>query len=232
LACTLRNKSALLLLAMASRPSSETARSSSLVITTRTPSRPLQDGLSEAHYAVHHRPAIEPLREWIGDTRAAAVTANLLEIGRSFYKNARKAGAPAPTTAPAMSALHLQFMGKQKKQEVQEWGEDRFTTVSRAAFADMINDTQYDSSAGLLDPFDQFYWEHRMSAWHGASMVERDFYAEPFIPFNARTIFESMLGVPGPDRDSAAVLRRLIETVDPRLFDIPINPKVWPPEPA
>ncbi|SEO39540.1 hypothetical protein SAMN04489859_108912 [Paracoccus alcaliphilus] len=62
-----------------------------------------------------------------------------------------------------------------------------------------------------------------MTAWHGLNMLERDFYAEAFIPFNARRIWETLLGVPFEERKSAAAFHVMIGD-DP----IPINPKEWP----
>jgi len=67
-----------------------------------------------------------------------------------------------------------------------------------------------------------------MGTWQGVAMGERDFYAETFIPFNARSIFVSMLGVPEPQRRSDATVLEMIRMVDPELLEVPINPKSWP----
>src|SRR5699024_4956242 len=79
----------------------------------------------------------------------------------------------------------------------------------------------------MLDPFDQFYWEHRMATWQGVAMSERDFYAEPFIPYNSRRVFEAMLGAPFASRRADEAALRMVEMVDPRLLEFPINPKTW-----
>lgn len=193
---------------------------------TRRPDSDLADQLAEAHYSPHHVSAIPSLIDWINDPAAVAVTANLLEIGRSFYHSYRRL-AP-PTTAEAMAVLHLASMAPSAKASISHYGEDRYLTTAVAAFQEFIDTTK--PEAGVLDPFDQFYWEHRMGAWHGTAMVERDFYAEPFIPFNTRATFEAMLGVSQARRDDGSVLHRLIELVEPRLLWLPINPKTWPPE--
>jgi hypothetical protein len=189
----------------------------------RTPSAQLAEELADAHYSLHHARAVEPLREWFGESPAVAVTANLLEIGRSFYKPYRADLAP-PTTPEGMRALHGRSMHSHRdgysKRDVQ--------LVARQAFADWIRDAQVAATFGRLNPFDQFYWEHRMASWHGPAMVERDFYAEPFIPFNSRRIFEAMLGLTQEHRDSGAVFTRIIQLVDLDLLSIPINPKAWP----
>lgn len=191
----------------------------------------LRDSIMESFYARHHRTAVAPLREWFGPEPAVAVTANLLEIARSFYAPARRQGLAAPVTAEQMVELYYWFsMGGGGRKEAEEYGRPQFYAGAAAAFQEMI-----DAGAGptpeYMDPFDQSYWEHRMTVWHGAAMVERDFYAEAFIPFNARSIFETLLGVPRAERDTAAALYRLIELVDPRLLDFPVNPKEWPPAP-
>lgn len=191
-------------------------------------SNELRDSIMESFYARHHRTAVSTLREWFGPEPAAAVTANLLEIGRSFYAPPRKRGLAAPVTAEQMVELYWYSMGGGGRREAEEYGRPQFYAGAAAAFQEMI-DSGAAPTPQFMDPFDQFYWEHRMTVWHGAAMVERDFYAEAFIPFNARSVFETLLGVPREDRDTAAAFYRLIELVDSRLLDFPVNPKAWPP---
>lgn len=59
-------------------------------------------------------------------------------------------------------------------------------------------------------------------------MNERDFYAEAFIPFNSRSIFELMLGVDTADRQNGTIFYKMIQMTAPKLLKLPINPKVWP----
>ncbi|MDN5685814.1 MAG: hypothetical protein L0G94_03905 [Brachybacterium sp.] len=191
---------------------------------------PLRQHLEEAHYKRLHAPMVNSLMSWFADPSAVSVSANLLEIGRSFYRADRRAKRSSPTTAAAMSELHQRKMGPAAREDIDTFGQDYYKAQSDAAFQEFIDDTAFEQSVGYLDPFDQFYWEHRMATWHGTGMLERDFYAEAFIPFNARSIFEAMLGIPQNHRDSAAVFYRMIESVDPRLLDMPINPKEWPPK--
>lgn len=188
----------------------------------------LRESLSEAHYITLHRPVVQSLMEWFGDPHVISVSANLLEIGRSYFDNYRRVRMPEPVDAESVMLTHRRSMGRRTQQEIMEFGEDEFATIAGAAVRGFVEDTAYEMAARHLDPFDLFYWEHRMSAWHGAGMVERDFYAEPFIPFNARAIFETLLGVQEEDRKAAAVFYRMIEMVEPSLLDLPINPKEWP----
>lgn len=194
-------------------------------IETERPSADLQSRLDDAHYASHHQNAITPLRAWMEDVRTVAVTANLLEIARSFYKSAKVAGVCEPSTGEGMRDLHLRSTPRSGKEAITAWGEDKYNEEASEAFEEFIQDSKIRSATKYLDAFDVFYWEHRMSAWHGASMVERDFYAEAFIPFNTRSIFAAALGVREFERDTAAVFHEIIRLVDTRLTDLPINPK-------
>lgn len=188
----------------------------------------LQHHLQEAHYSPHHQGVVNALARSFGDPSTVAVTGNLLEIGRSFYWLQRDKGAKAPATAQAMTALHHRTVSPSTKREIDAFGRDRYMSISEHAFDGFIKDAGFDIVKDLVDPFDLFYWEHRMSTWHGAAMVERDFYGVAFIPFNSRRVFEAMLGVPQADRDQSAVFYRMIEMVDPGLLELPVNPKQWP----
>ncbi|WP_277209516.1 hypothetical protein [Isoptericola croceus] len=196
---------------------------------TVLPTMPLGDdvaeALAEAHYRAHHILAVPTLSAWIQERNTVAVTANLLEIGRSFYKRFRDVAEP-PVDPESMRHMHQLSMGNRGK----AYAAPEVIPVAQEAFADWIEATDFNAARGLIDPDDQFYWEHRMGTWHGPAMVERDFYAEPFIPFNARAVFTAMLGIDRDDRDSGAVLHRLIDLVDPELHSVPINPKRWPPK--
>lgn len=189
----------------------------------------LRAHLDEAHYKGMHRPVIGSLMEWFGDPDTVAVSANLLEIGRSFYLGARRSKIPAPVTAETMTFLHHRRMGGKMKEEIEAFGFEKYCAISDAAFQAYLDETDYMSVVGILEPFDHFYWEHRMPVWHGTALVERDFYGDAFIPMNSRAVFEAMLSVPQADRDAANVVRRMIELADPSLLELPINPKEWPP---
>jgi hypothetical protein len=185
----------------------------------------LREALETASYSNHHFRAVEPLAAWFGNRADLAITANLLEIGRAFY--AKYTDAEPPVRPRAMAALHRASMTGRVQALCDAWqGWDR---DARDAFRGFLQETDFNAARGILDPFDQFYWEHRMSAWHGLNMLERDFYAEAFIPFNARAVWETLLGVPAGERRTSAAFHRIIERVDPRLLEIPINPKRWPP---
>ena len=177
-----------------------------------------------SHFAPHHAKWVPALQRHYGNPSALAMTGNLLEIGGGNFGPARRAGVKPPISAESMAALHLRKAGAALRGKMGE----RHRAEHSSAFAHFIEETGYRYSVGRLDPFDQFYWEHRMSTWHGPAMNERDFYGEAFIPFNSREIFESMLGLPRPLRASNELLYALIRRVNSDLLKIPVNPSKWP----
>lgn len=191
-------------------------------------SKRLDQLLSEVTYSPHHKGVTGGLMELFDNPHSVAVTGNLLEIGRSFYRGRRMEGYPQPVTADAMTQLHYRSMSANSRKIIEEYGLERYIDIANLAFQVFIEDTDFHSPAELLDGFDLFYWEHRMATWHGPALAERDFYAEAFIPFNARNIFEATLSVEQEERDNSSVFYRLIEQVDPKLLDLPVNPRNWP----
>lgn len=190
---------------------------------------PLRTRLRQAYYASHHKRAVPGLMEWYSDPSSLAVSGNLLEIGRSFFRRLRDDGMTAPVSAEAMKNLHYRMMGRSTRDMINRFGFAAWEDIETANFEQYIVDTSFAATRGFLDPFDVFYWEHRMSAWHGTAMLERDFYGEAFIPFNSRDTFEAMLGIDQGERDEAAVFYRMLELADRALLTMPINPDVWPP---
>jgi len=197
------------------------------VIAERTDDPVVNWRLRDAVYSSHHGGWVGALRKHFIGRYEVAVLGNALEIGRSNYTPQRNQGATAPLTANSMATLHYMKVGKHVKRLIDEFDADRFHEISRTAFQDYIEDTGFDVVAGMLDPFDQFYWEHRMATWQGVAMSERDFYGEPFIPYNSRRVFEAMLGTPFESRRADEAALRMVEMVEPRLLDFPVNPKTW-----
>lgn len=198
------------------------------IIGTRINDSELNNRLAESHYPPHHHGQwVRALKDHFSDIDSVVVLGNLLEIGRSNTANERKQMDSPPVTAKAMADLHLQRMGKARRSDVIDFGLENFKKISESAFQSYIDETGFGIQCGVLDPFDQFYWEHRMSTWQGYAMGERDYYATPFIPFNSRNIFEMMLGVPRTERHSDSTVIQMIQMVDPALLKIPINPKSW-----
>jgi len=188
----------------------------------------LKNILSRTTYSNHHHKVIAPMQRHFADRDVLTVTANLLEIGRFFYKD-RVYAEKLPEIPESMTDLALTATNWSAQKIDGMRGSENKHLIPEC-FADFIRDTDFNAARGILDSRDQFYWEHRMSAWHGTILLERDFYADCFIPFNSRSIFEALLGVPEVDRRNSTVFKMLIERCAPQLLTgIPINPAQWPP---
>ncbi|MBF9195383.1 hypothetical protein [Microvirga terrestris] len=189
---------------------------------------PDSQALSTTTYYNHHFEVIAPMREHFAGTDTLTVTANLLEIGRFFYKGGKYDLIGSVETMDSMYELYLSALSPLARERVEEYGVERYKTVATEYFADFLETSRFNQARGILNPKDQFYWEHRMSAWHAMILLERDFYADCFIPFNSRRVFETLLGVPERERKSAKAFKLLIKACAPQLLEIPINPKEWP----
>jgi hypothetical protein len=177
------------------------------------------------YFKITKAPPISLKGAWAGGIRAPAAIGALRALARAIIFRMKISA--SPVSARAMRTLYVRSMPDPERKEAetrQGWNE-----AAEEAFEDFVATSDFNAARGILDPFDHFYWEHRMAAWHGVSMLERDFYAQAFIPFNARAIWEVLLGVPYEDRVNAVAFHRMIEMVDPKLRTIPINPKDWPP---
>lgn len=73
---------------------------------------------------------------------------------------------------------------------------------------------------------DLFYWEHRMGMWHSWLVNESDVAYETFVPFNNRKLLTMMLSIPEEERIGDELFIEIINNVNPKLMDIPVNRKV------
>lgn len=183
--------------------------------------------LDEVNYRRHHAQWVDTLMRYFPDDPSMVILGNALEIGRSNSMGVRKFRTFRPVSAEAMSLLYYRRMGKGTKQQVEAYGRERYMEQVHCLFELFLRETSYDLVVDWFNPFDLFYWEHRMSTWQGPAMNERDFYTESFIPYNSRRVYETMLGVPEEQRYADETVYRMIEMVDPELLDWPVNPKTW-----
>ena len=198
------------------------------VIPASKPNVRLAARLSEASYLRHHFSVVENLMSLFPGQNDLAVTGNLLEIGRRFFAPMIRAGVAPPNTPETMAELYWLKMSRKVRARVDAAGRSEWMAVVSSIFSEYMDETDFASASSKIDPYDLFYWEHRMGAWHGAAMNERDFYAEAFIPLNVRNIFELMLGLNEASREDGSVFYRIIEMIDSSLLDFPVNPKQWP----
>lgn len=132
---------------------------------------------------------------------------NLYEIGRAYYRTR-----PRPPMSPdAMSILLCSSRD--------------YAPETPVAFAEFAAATAFDEVAGF-DPYDLFYWEHRMSSWLNAVLAESDIAHDTYIMANSRSILGALLSLPLEDRRSGAVFDRIVGAAWPELFSVPVNGKL------
>ncbi|UTT43641.1 hypothetical protein [Exiguobacterium aurantiacum] len=104
-------------------------------------------------------------------------------------------------------------------------------TFSRSAQADkdvLALSAQFIEQSRLADyhnydPYDLYYWEHRMGTWHASLLLESDLAHDSFILINARHILKQLLHVPLEAQEQGLVQKRLIERYAPGLLEFGIN---------
>lgn len=92
--------------------------------------------------------------------------------------------------------------------------------------------TDFQSTEGLVDQHELFYWEHRMGTWITHFLAESDIAYESYTVINARHIYEWMLSAPDRLRKNGAVQRGLITAYWPEAMAFPVNGRVMEPFPA
>lgn len=160
----------------------------------------------------HHGRAIAYLYWKIFSGRPTVhLRSNLAEIGRAFY---RKSGRPRPplNSPEEMTKLFRPDLSGQNLVE--------------AAFEDFFEATDFGSIYDY-DPYDMFYWEHRMGTWHSLIVIESDPAFDTHIVFNVRRILQTMLSLPLKERVRAAAFSDVVARCRPGLSKFPVNPKDW-----
>ena len=200
------------------------------ILKTRKVPEDLKKLLDQATYWDHHWSAVAPLAEWLSGVEPAIITTNILELGRRNYDPiVAKRGLPEPLGAEEMGTLfYHNYAAKRIAADVREFGIQEYRARLTEIFAEWIEDTG-GPTPDFIDPFEQYFWEFRMSSRHGPMQVERDFYGEATNVFNSHAILEQFLAVSQSEQAEAALFYRLINDVSEGLLEIPINPKEWPP---
>lgn len=128
------------------------------------------------------------------------------EVGRAYYR--RKGFMELPLTPRMMAKAWKAGM---EDNEVVTKAFQEFAEVS--AFASIMN----------YDPYDMFFWEHRMGTWFTCSILHYDVVFDTFEPFNCRALVEKVLSVPIEYRMEPVVHREIIRRLWPVLLLWPVN---------
>lgn len=181
----------------------------------------VREAVAEAAYFRSTAYSIGGLTEHFSRPNPVSIISNVYEIGQGYYQKDKNS--IVPDSAAAMQKLFAsRLYGVRDKIEV--YSTEAYERESLAHFEEMYEETDFARAITMIDPFDLYYWEHRMGGWHSTQMLERDFFAEGFIPLNSRAALTAALSIPLPDRISCAAFRGVIAKADERLLDIPINP--------
>lgn len=90
------------------------------------------------------------------------------------------------------------------------------------AFAQFLERAQFDRIQNY-DPYDLWYWEHRMGTWHSCVLLESDVAFDTFSPFNCRRLLTLMLSIPNNERFMRRQYLELIQKHWPVLSFWPRN---------
>jgi hypothetical protein len=138
------------------------------------------------------------------------IRSNLAEIGQTFYF---KLGLSPPLARPSdLTGIYRpSLLGNVLV-------DDAFVEFYEAARFDAIYD---------YDPYDMFYWEHRMGTWHSHVLIESDPGFDTHVVFNCRRILTALLSLPFEARKNGSVFSRATALCWPELTEFSINPEDW-----
>lgn len=134
------------------------------------------------------------------------IRSNGYEVGRRYYRQAFS----LPDELSAEGIARTFSRTAVKDETVLELSQ-RF--IDQAKLSDHLN----------YDPYDLYYWEHRMGTWHASLLLESDLAHDSFILINSRHILKQLLSVSDEAQSQGEVQKRLIERFAPRLLDFAIN---------
>lgn len=133
---------------------------------------------------------------------------NVAEVGRAFYRNYIM---KPPERIDPRNFTKLYY--RVNSNDVLEKFDQFFK------LADFNSENMYN-----YDPYDLYYWEHRMGSWFSTWMTDKDLSHDNFIVYNNRELLKNMLSVDMKYRKGDYVFLKTIEELWPECLDLPINP--------
>jgi hypothetical protein len=165
-----------------------------------------------------HQPNVAcAYRRRYGEDAYLHIRSNFLELGRSnlFYRFGKRGGFDAPRTGESMGAVY---------NRAAKLTPERASHVV-PAFDHYVAVSDYESTIGKASPWDMYFVEHRMGAWHSGVVLESDLSFDTVVAFNSREVVRHFMGVPQEIRCSSPHLRERLNALMPEVMDIPVNPK-------
>ena len=177
--------------------------------------------ISANTFTSHKRRLASAYHSCFGEHRFLHIRSNLLEIARSnlfrrFGKRPRFR--EGPSTAQSMTDLYRVSAGLKPENSAHVL----------PAFEHNIAATDYGSTIGKVSPWDLYFVEHRMGAWHAGVLLESDVSFDTVIAFNSREVVRHFMGVPQEVRRSSAHLIERLQMLLPEIAHVPVNPKEYP----
>lgn len=124
-------------------------------------------------------------------------TSTVAEIGSAFYKS-RDESLWDPERMASVYG-HSPDLGQD--------GTFQYLFSEYAAYCEFSSDR-----ALGIDPYDLFYWEHRMTRWAATRYHEVDLGHRIVLPYNSRALLEAMLSAPLENRISKDFQKKFVET--------------------
>lgn len=124
-------------------------------------------------------------------------TSTVAEIGSAFYKS-RDESLWDPGKMASVYG-HSPDLGQDRTFQ--------YLFSEYAAYSEFTSDRMLG-----IDPYDLFYWEHRMTRWASNRYHEVDLGHRIVLPYNSRTVIEAMLSAPLENRVSKDFQKKFVDT--------------------
>lgn len=141
------------------------------------------------------------------------IRSNVAEIGRTYYRDIF-GGLPDDINSTVLSKLY----GWSSHSEYVVDSFEEFIEI-----ADFTEPHIYN-----YDPYDLFYWEHRMGCWLSLFLLELGVALDEFILYNNRKLLKLMLSVDRSYRRSDDLFYNIIDILWKDCLEMPINPHTDP----
>jgi hypothetical protein len=175
----------------------------------RYPKEPLLS-VTRANATLYSHPALGLSHLGSGLDNRLHIRSSHFEIARRWFR--RLGQTRTPVDSKEMARILTEYQGDGAPY-VEEF--DRLCAL-----------TDFESTEGLCDQHELFYWEHRAGTWVPHFLAESDVAYENYTIVNARHIYEWLMSAPPRLRSNGAVQRGLITRYWPEAMEFPINGQV------
>lgn len=177
--------------------------------------------ISANTFTPHKRRLASAYHSCFGEHLYLHIRSNMLEIARSnLFRRYGKRPRFRDGPCSAQSMADLYRVAARLKPEN--------SAHVLPAFEHNVAATDYESTIGKASPWDLYFVEHRMGAWHAGVVLEADVSFDTVIAFNSREVVRHFMGVPQEVRRSSPHLGERLQMLLPEIKHIPVNPERYP----